>query len=305
MNYSSDNLITTSEGALEQMHKLFPDGKEFTVVEHGYDNLVGLVDGEYAVRFPRTEIAMQRNQYEEAVLISINKNLKTHINIPRVLDEKTNPPCIIMSFLPGHHLDAKQVNSLSKDEQRQIAHDISAFAYELHQAVPVEEIREYYDQYDMDKLDNWARYFEENLGDPKNITNVQNEIIKKYHTAWKKNLAIQSQAVVHDDLHSENMMFANNRLVGVLDFSDTHIGSPEQELRFLFHLNEFLFEEAIKQYSKLLGQELSIEVAKTWAITQELATYVRRRNKNQTDYPWYKNACRNLNSLFPEGNWGK
>lgn len=58
------NTELTANAALRVLRKMYPDTKQITIVEHGYDNIVGLLDNKYAVRFPRNADAYRRSQYE-------------------------------------------------------------------------------------------------------------------------------------------------------------------------------------------------------------------------------------------------
>ena len=54
--------------AKETARELYPNAKHITLVDHGYDNLVVLVDQAYALRFPRNEGALLRSRYESTYL---------------------------------------------------------------------------------------------------------------------------------------------------------------------------------------------------------------------------------------------
>ena len=57
--------------ALELTRDAYPNAKQITLIVHGYDNIVVLVDEQYALRFPRNQDAYARSQYEKQVLYSI------------------------------------------------------------------------------------------------------------------------------------------------------------------------------------------------------------------------------------------
>src|SRR2546423_11276818 len=98
----------------EITHRLYPDTQNITVIEHNADNIVALVDTNYAVRFPRDEAAYLRGLHEKYILRRL-ESAKT-LTIPRILDEHAaDPPYIITSFVPGHHLSPATVRTLSKD----------------------------------------------------------------------------------------------------------------------------------------------------------------------------------------------
>lgn len=300
----SPDFELTTDLAHKILKEMYPDAKRITLVEHGYDNIVGLVDETYAVRFPRNADAYRRSQYEKSVLQTISQ--QQELEIPTILGERTNPPCLITSFVHGTHLKANELNNFSPAEQEQFAKDIAHFAYKLHQSLSVDEVRGFRKEFEIDKLDeDWGVYFERQLSKIGLPNAKQSELITHYYNAWQKYESHTNLVVVHDDLHTDNVLFDNGVLVGVLDFGDTNIGTPEQELRQLYRINETILKIAIETYSQLSGLELNSEAAKTWAIVQELGSYVDRLSTNSLNHPSFIRACNNLNNWLPEGNWGK
>lgn len=288
----------------ETLKDMYPEAKRISLVEHGYDNIVGLVDELYAVRFPRNASAYKRSQYEKAVLNSL-KELQG-VTIPRVLGEKINPPCMITSFVPGAHISASAVNNLPHELQEAFGRSVAEFAYRLHSTLSVEEAKKLRKELELDKLEEepWAIYLQKTLIKTTLPTPQQDNLAKRYFDLWKQYDANDGLVVVHDDLHTENMLFENGYLVGVLDFGDTNIGTPEQELRLLYRINEVVVNAAVDSYSQLAGIRLDVEAIKTWAITQELAAYSERLMTANTKHPAFARACRNLNMWLPDGNWG-
>lgn len=294
----------TPETVRNTLKEIYPNAKRITLVEHGYDNIVGLVDEVYAVRFPRNTDTYRRSQYEKSVLQGISQ--QPELEIPNILGERSNPPCLITSFVHGKHLNAKGLNSLAPAAQEQFAQAIARFAYELHQSLSVSEVRGFRKEFAIDKLDeDWSDYFANHLSSVSLPNPKQNELITYYYSAWQKYGNNKNIVVVHDDLHTDNLLFENGVLVGVLDFGDTNIGTPEQELRQLCRINEAILRVAVETYSQLSGLELSFEAAKTWAIVQELGSYADRLSTGSTNHPSFIRACNNLNNWLPEGNWGK
>lgn len=294
----------TPETVRNTLKEMYPNAGRITLVEHGYDNIVGLVDETYAVRFPRNAETYRRSQYEKSVLQSISQ--QQELEIPNILGERSNPPCLITSFVHGTHLNAKELNNLTPAAQEQFAKNIARFAYKLHQSLSVDEVRGFRKEFAIDKLDeDWSDYFAEHLSSVSLPNQTQNELIAHYYGAWQKYEKHENIVVVHDDLHTDNLLFDDEVLVGVLDFGDTSIGTPEQELRQLYRINETILRVAIETYSQLSGLELSFEAAKTWAIVQELGSYADRLSTGNINHPSFIRACNNLNNWLPEGDWGK
>lgn len=294
----------TTDLAHKTLKEMYPNAKQITLVEHGYDNIVGLVDEIYAVRFPRNADAYRRSQYEKSVLQSISQ--QQELEIPTILGERSNPPCLITGFVHGTHLNAKELNNLTPTMQERFAKDIARFAYTLHKSLSADAVRGFREKFEINKLDeDWSTYFKKHLSKADLPNSVQNELVKQHYEQWREYKPQKELVVVHDDLHADNLLFENEVLTGVLDFGDTSIGTPEQELRQLYRINETILKTAIETYSKLSGSKLSFEFAKNWAIVQELGSYVDRLSTGSKNHPSFVRACNNLNSWLPEGEWGK
>ncbi|PID32059.1 hypothetical protein CR970_02615 [Candidatus Saccharibacteria bacterium] len=295
----------TPQRARQVLDEMYPDAKCINVINHGYDNIVGLVDESYAVRFPRNATAYQRSQYEKAVLQSFHCGQT--LEVPVVLGEHADPPALIVSYLHGEQHTGQEVNDYPIALQEQFAKDVAHFAYTLHKSLSVEEVRGLRKRFAIDELDGeWGDSIDEQFSDA-NLSPLgtrQREAVKRYHDAWKRQNEGAEPVVVHDDLHMGNMLLQGRRLTAVLDFGDTAIGMPEQELRHLYRINERVLSVAVETYGQLSGKPVDIEAAKTWAVIQELGSFVGRLSRGELDHPSFGRACGNLNAWLPEGRWG-
>ncbi len=289
--------------AEEIIKDLYPDASQVIFVEHGYDNLVVLVDQKYAVRFPRMKSAYLRSQFEKQVLRDLS-GLKV-IAIPRFLGLGDNPPYSITSFVPGEHMSSAEIRELPTEKQEQIGVMVARFAHEMHSLLSVEEALKLRKQYGLDSQDEepWDVYFERVLQKQQFPTPEQDKLAKEYYEHWKNLIFTTPTLVIHDDLHNENMQFKDGELVGILDFGDTNIGTPEQELRQLYRINETMLDAAIEEYERLSGLTLNREAIKIWSMTQELAAFSDRYFKDDKSSAAFTRASRNLQKWFPSGNW--
>ena len=287
-------------------HELYPNAQSITMIEHSYDNIVALVDNTYAIRFPRDENAGARSRYEKHVL----QHLETvaDITIPQILGSHSNPVYLVTSFVPGQHISTQAIRTLSQGLQIEFAEKVAQFAYSMHSAFNLKHELKMRQELGLDALaeEPWAVYFRKTISEAAFPTPQQEAIAKEYYAKWDATCNVSPQNVVHDDLHTENMLFdADNHLIGILDFGDTNIGTPEQDLRQLYRINEDVLATAIRTYENLSGKKLDIKLAKTWAITQELAVYSEQLANGKTDHRTFKRACRNLNAWLGDGDWGK
>lgn len=295
-----------SDTARKLAHRLYPNALNITMIEHSHDNIVALVDSHYAIHFPRDKSAYQRSLYEKHILSKL-ETVKT-ITIPRVLSEHANPHYVITSFVPGHHISSAAVRTLSKTEQQAFAKTVAQFAYTMHAAFTLNEEIHLRQELRLDELtDNepWPIYYKKVIYDKTYPTATQDALAKKCYADWVRLCDVAPAVVVHDDLHTENMMFENNHLVGVLDFGDANVGTPEQELRQLYRITEEIMMTAVHEYQRLSGRQLNIEAIKIWAIMKELADYSKALGAKKTDHHSFKRAARNLDAWLPKGQWGK
>jgi aminoglycoside 2''-phosphotransferase len=282
--------------------QLFPRATSVVVVDRGYDNLVIIIDGLYAVRFPRNENAYLRSQYEKLVLEQLGDFQA--VTIPKVIGSHAEPPYLMTSFVSGVHLTSQEIDDFPPTLQQQLGEDVAQFAYHMHTAFSVEEALEMRRRLKLDELteEPWDMHMRKTLSDYTFPTAVQDAVAKEYYDKWRK--LTGPLVVVHDDLHTDNMLFEDNRLHGILDFGDTNIGIPEQELRQLYRINAAVMQAAADSYSRLSGKTMDVEATKIWAIAQELAVYSGHLSTNQTEHHAFARACRNLNRWLPEGRWG-
>lgn len=293
------------EMAEKMAKKLYPYASHIEVINRGYDNIVVLIDEQYALRFPRDARAFARGQYEKEVLLQLLS--LNDVEVPRIFGESRDPAYLITSFIRGRHIGADEINSLTQESQKKIAEEIAAFAYDLHLKLQVETVRELRKKCKVDDVEEqsgeeWGIHVIKTLQNTTFPTSIQDGIAKRYLELWKS-LPKTPEVAVHDDLHTDNILFENEMLTGVLDFADTTIGTPEQELRQLYRINEFILKCALNKYGQLAKSLLGIEASKIWAITQELSTYSAQLLRGGISHPSYIRSAGNLQRWFPEGHW--
>jgi aminoglycoside phosphotransferase (APT) family kinase protein len=285
------------DSATEIIKQLYPNNKEIRFIEHGYDNLVCLIEDKYAIKFPRSEFAYIRDKYEKIILEDLSS--LQNIAIPKVLGDGDNPPYLITSFVSGESLSEDEINQLPQKLQNNFAEKLAEFAFSMHSLLSVKKATEDRVTVKMDDFD----YYDYALKDFQFPTPEQDKIAQNYYTSWKNLEYDHPKVVVHNDLNSMNLLFKENQLVGIIDFGDARIGYAEQELRQLYRINNSLLESAVGCYEKLSGYKLDIEAIKINAVVQELAAYANKLPTNNTTHPGFIRAKKHLEQWFPECNW--
>ncbi len=304
---SSSKNFADIDKAREISHVLYPDAQDITIIDHGADNIVALVDMRYALQFPRDKNAYARSIHERHILKKL-ENAET-IKIPRILGERTDPPFLITSFVPGRHISPVSTRLLPMKHRQDFAKKVAQFAYTMHTTLTLNEELQLRKNIGLDELENgkpWPVYLKEVVQDGNFPTTEQDDIAKNCYGKWVKLCDVPPTVVVHDDLHTENMMFDDdNALIGILDFGDTNVGTPEQELRQFYRISEEVTMAVVQEYQHLSGHQLDVEAIKIWAIMKELADYSKRLATKNTSHRSFKRACRNLDTWLPKGEWGK
>lgn len=291
------------DAAKQIIKRLYPEAKEIKFIEHGYDNLVGLVDSQFVLKFPRHENGYRRDRYEAIVLSAIAKIHE--LLIPKVLGSGDNPPYFITSFIDGVHISQQEINQQSAKQQKEFSEKIARFAFTMHSMLSSKQAIKNRKELGFDDRNDqpWVVYFEKILATKKFPTSKQDKLAKEFLKKWSNLKYTTPTVVVHDDLQTDNLMFEGSKLVGIIDFGDTIPGNPEQEFRQMYRINNFVLDTAVDTYEQLSGLLLNREAIKLWAILQELMVYYGELARKQTNDPKFIRASGNLQKWLPEGKW--
>jgi aminoglycoside phosphotransferase (APT) family kinase protein len=265
----------------------YPNALAVRHIEHGCENHIVIIDDKYVVRFPRSEEIWQRVKLEQFVLSRLESPL-----VPKVVEFNNSPPYLVQTFLPGKHVSENEFRKLPLAVQRSIGGQIAEFAFRLHSSIGVNEFSNEYDRLTPqgNSDGSYGDYLKEMLFDFTFPTIAQDELAKRYFSAWRSILPSKS-VVVHDDLHIHNLLFQKDKLSGVVDFGAICVGTAEQEMRQVYRLSEAALTEAIETYNDLAHTKLDPETSRIWATTQELAIYAREFIARRTDHSAFKHAA--------------
>ena len=281
-------LGNTTSAALRVVKSLYGAAATTQIITEGHENLVVIVNEQYVVRFPRTAEVWRSSQAERYVLEKLST--MPDMPVPKILATSEDPAYIVASYLQGKQLTAEQIRRFSPSALKQVGTEMANFAYTLHSRLSVAEIQPQLVPHTW-SYDDYLRRVLFERQDP----NPQiDALAKRYYDAWQHKQDYKT-LVIHDDLHTGNLLFNQDHSFSVLDFGAVCIGSAEQELRQVYRLGTIAFEAAISRYEELSGKPLNRELAKLWTITQELAAYCR-----EDSGPIHERAAENLAFWFPE-----
>lgn len=281
--------------------KLYPSAKRLELIEHGYDNVVVLVDELYAIKFPRNENSALNNRFETAILPYF-QNIH-NVQIPKYIYFNEKPTYTVYQQVLGESLNKRDIANMAPDVAERLGEDIANFAYKLHSAVSVDQLLVIKQKLGHDpQCTDWANYFRESLYNCDWLSAKQNVYANEYYAKWLA-LDPSPKLAIHDDLHKNNLLMARGKLSGIIDFGDMTIGTVEQELRMINRFGDNVLVATVKTYEKLAKRSLNKDAIHTWSICQELAKYANYSKRKLTDNYSYKRAKKLLSQQLSDTNW--
>lgn len=301
------NILTTVQDpnfkleADQAIYEFCPEVHELTYVEHGTDNIIALVNKEFVFRFPRNEDAAKRLAYETALLQRIGQRM-TAVAVPQVIKVHNRPLYTVAAYIEGDHLSGKHFQQLSDQEQAQAGVSIAEFVYQLNQSVSSLEVRRLRMESGVDDLvEPWPLYFDRIFNQSRLPNERLRGVVQQYYSLWHSYvMQEQSTYTIHDDLNPNNLLFVGSRLNGIVDFSDVNAGSIESEFRKLYVMGDGVLKAAISHYETLSQVHVEYNHVRIWAIIQELARFIDRLNKQQTETFLFRHAQENLQKWVPD-----
>ena len=200
----------------------------------GQFNIVVQLDESWIFRFPKSAYVARDLAHELAVLPPLHARLPLPIPAPRfsALDADGLPLFMAYAMLPGEPLLPDRFAKLRKDPslERRIAADLAGFLRALHKIVPTELGLA---DVEADARAAWARYF----------AAIQERLFPFMRPAARRELSQDFQAaldqadrwhyrscLIHGDFGAGNILVADGRVTGIIDFSFCMPGDPAQDL---------------------------------------------------------------------------
>lgn len=273
---------------------------ELTYVEHGTDNIIAIANREFVFRFPRNEKSARRLVFETALLQKIKGKI-TALSIPELLEVHTRPLYIVTKYIEGNHLTPADIQKLSEEEQNKVGAQLADFMFQLNQVISGLEVRRLRSEANVDIGEEaWPQYFERLFVQQPLPNDKLTSIVREHYGIWRQFVVNEQQNyTIHDDLNPNNLLFVGSSLCGILDFGDTNTGSIESELRKLYGCGDIVLKAAVDHYESLSGATIQYDHIRAWAITHDLARFVDRLGRQDTNAPLFKQVHENLRNWIP------
>lgn len=226
----------------EEMIKLarhsFPDLKikEIQFKNNGWDNDILIINKQIVFRFPKNNKLLVQINDEIKILqqLALKKPL---LQVPRysAVYEKNIFRAVTYSFLMGESLDESLLTNLSSNPDNAML--IGDFLTKLH-SINLSVFKGT-KLHTIHKLSYWEMLYSsvKNKVFPLLNRDQQNEINEVFVTFLKRcSTLTYKKVLIHGDLSASNMVFDknNNRISGVIDFTDAQIGDPAFDFAGLY-----------------------------------------------------------------------
>ncbi|GMU19717.1 MAG: hypothetical protein AMXMBFR12_09090 [Candidatus Babeliales bacterium] len=237
-----------------------------------------MVNNEWIFRFAQNYDARAHMHVEVALLKELEN--KMSFAIPRVAYYFPHSYCFGYRKIHGVSLTKESYFSFNELGKKQLCDDLSRFLVELENCVSIADAR----KIGLPTAD-WPMA---SIDLNKKLTHLEgtlktifDNVIDRYALLEKDTELV---AVVHNDLHGDNILIDDKtgKLIGIIDFSSTAIGSIYHEFRYLHLIDISLVEQVVEAYSKLSGKQLNTQDAYAYCLATEFSRLVQAQERNNT-----------------------
>jgi aminoglycoside phosphotransferase (APT) family kinase protein len=256
------------------------------VLGEGFDNSVFLVNDQFVFRFPRRQMAVELIETEVRLLPVLAPLLPIPTPNPQFRGKPDND---YPWPFAGYNVISGQAPSKLTNEQRILsAKPLAQFLRVLHD-FPVVEAEKRKIPYDtMGRVDVKKRktMIEENMKKASEMNLIdqhESELLQQFLQTVHTELSDNTLVLAHGDLHFRNLLVDDSgKISGVIDWGDTHIGSPAVDLSIIY---QFLPPEGRRFFFDIYGEvNDSIKImAKVKAIHTALLLLLYGHDLNDED----------------------
>jgi len=237
-------------------------------LDHGDDNLVVVLDGQWIVRFPRNEEYQARFAAELNLLRRLGPI--SPIAVPQY--EFVAPDGSFGAYrrIAGKEMSPARFAAMQPQERRSALKELAAFLSVLH-ALPAETIA----QPDGMIARTWtgeqfaALY--RGMRRAKIARSVPPAALARFdsfHDAFET-VAPGPPRLVHDDFTDDHILIDNARISGIIDFSDASFGDPAIDFGWFWRLGEAALDIVLGDY-RFASDDRSLKKRSHWTFVRYL-----------------------------------
>ncbi|MDF1507076.1 phosphotransferase [Robertmurraya sp. DFI.2.37] len=237
--WNPEKVMTAEEAAL-LIKNQFPNLTilKVTTFAKGFDNTAFLINDRYVFRFPRREIAGELIKIENRLLPNIAPSLPLEIPKPQYIGETQSD--FPWAFSGYEHLGGMIPEKLTREQRMKSTIILAEFLRKLHN-FPLQHAEKLQIPYDnLGRLDLKKRkpLLIERINSLKTENRLSDGLyssLLQFITTVEDTFVDEKKVLVHGDLHLRNMLVDDEgKITAVLDWGDTHIGSPAIDLSIAY-----------------------------------------------------------------------
>ncbi|WP_176466386.1 phosphotransferase family protein [Terribacillus saccharophilus] len=207
--------------------------RQVEAINSGWDHDVYVLNGHWILRLPKKDVTINR---EEEKLLKNLQN-KTNIALP-AFTICTTPECreaMLYPYIPGHPVSANMLDVSLEN----IAGQLGVFLTRLHQLDVT--------SYSLPKRDR--SYYETLYQKIRSFYPELPAFVIHHTERLFAELQPVCTAVVHGDLRSAHILWEkSNSQVGIIDFSDMHIGDPAIDFVGISQISSNFLNQVLCKY---------------------------------------------------------
>lgn len=221
------------------------------IISNGWDFIIVEIDGTL-FRYPRQKHYYSLFRQEIGLMNHLHNKITIDIPYYHLVSQNSNCPIGAYQKIPGSILTKKVYQLMNEEERDQFAQDISLFLLELHSSITLEEALELHLPIYQPSLD---------LKVPEKYQGLWEEFLVMYKSQLSNKSPLSKKTLVHNDFHNDNILLSNNKLSGVIDFTEACIGDRVLDIKKLFLTSPDLVERVVEYYDPGNKDKLVLEAA--------------------------------------------
>lgn len=224
---------------LSVMNHIGISANKISYLASGDDSDTFLCDEAFVIKIPKRR-EVQESQRREFDLYGFLERQQLPFHIPKVIYQSDD--FNVMSFLSGEQISLRKYLGLSDKEKEALAEDEALFLLALHK-LKIDTSSPPFCEAVEDKYQRYAEEYSQVCEALRKMglmnISLQRKIDRIYENILSNDELFQYvPCLTHNDFSSDNMVFRNNRLYGVIDFGDFVVGDPDNDFLCILDCSE-------------------------------------------------------------------
>ena len=221
------------------------DVTNISVLGQGLDSIAYRVNDEYIFKMSKHNEARENLKKEIKVLNYLKGKLSLQIPTIEFYSEKYS----VCGYkeINGEKLTKEMYDSMSTEEQEDLAHSLAQFLMELH-SLPIPDIEDL----ELNVIEDYRSDYEslkKLIYDdiPKKSQEYLDSLFRRILS--DERITMYERALCHNDLSCNHIIMQNNRVVGIIDFGDVAVTDRDKDFIYL-----------LENSSEELGRDFGLKV---------------------------------------------